>query len=412
MWPQLLYRLKRPWHFFKTGLAGGLRAEIKHGFPARRLKIIGITGTDGKTTTATLVYHILQHANIEAGLVSTVGAYLGRKQLDTGFHVTSPNPGDLQRLLRDMLNQGITYVVLEVTSHGLYQHRLWGVEPIMAGVTNVDQEHLDYHLTYRQYLQAKALLLKNSQLAILNADDQSFQQLKQLVKRRPMISYSLSDNLAPELNQAISQRFPERFNRSNARLAASIADQLGIAPTKVAQAIESFAGVPGRMENVPTKRQLRVVVDFAHTPQGLAASLTSLREQLKNQRQPGRLIAVYGSAGLRDRRKRPAMGKIGAELADLVVLTAEDPRTENTWSIIRQMKEGVRHHHRKLVSIADRRRAIEYAINELAKPGDLVAILGKGHEQSMCYGTTELPWDDRQVAQTALERKEAHDSAF
>lgn len=403
MLANIIYHLKRPFHFVKTGLLGGLVAEIRNGFPAQKLHIIAVTGTDGKTTTSTMLYHILKKAGKKVALLSTVAAYIGDEEIDTGFHVTSPDPKSLHRFLKRLVDEGYEYVVLEVTSHGIYQYRIWGVIPLIAGITNVANEHLDYHVTYQQYLEAKAELLTTASFSVINDDDQSASQLKKILRaaQTPFSTYSREDAISPTTKKAITTRFPELFNQSNARLALAISQKLQIPEKVFREAITTFPGVPGRMEVVQAK-PFKVVVDFAHTPQGLSAALTALRSQLKKQSKKGKLIAVFGAAGLRDRSKRPAMGKIGVELADFVVLTAEDPRTENVWSIIRQMKEQLTTGHDKIASIADRGEAISFALNKLAKPGDIVGIFGKGHEKSMCFGTTEHPWDDRQAARELL----------
>jgi UDP-N-acetylmuramoyl-L-alanyl-D-glutamate--2,6-diaminopimelate ligase len=406
MLANLLYHIKRPYHFLKTGLLRGLPAEIKYGFPAQKLHIITITGTDGKTTTSTMLYHILKKAGKKVALLSTVAAYIGDEAIDTGFHVTSPDPRSLHHFLKRLVDEGYEYVVLEVTSHGIYQYRIWGITPLIAGITNVANEHLDYHVNYQQYLETKAELLTKASFAFINDDDQSAFQLKKIVRaaQSPFTTYSKDDKLHHSVKKAITDRFPEKYNQSNARLAYAISEKLQV-PSKVfKEAISSFTGVPGRMEVVQSK-PFAVVVDFAHTPQALEAALTALRTKLNAQKKKGRLIAVFGSAGLRDRNKRPAMGKIGVELADFVVLTAEDPRTENVWSIIRQMKEQLTTGHDKISTIVDRGEAITFALTKLAQPGDIVGIFGKGHEQSMCFGTTEYPWDDRQAVRDILGKK-------
>ncbi|PIR61500.1 MAG: hypothetical protein COU66_03460, partial [Candidatus Pacebacteria bacterium CG10_big_fil_rev_8_21_14_0_10_44_11] len=195
--------------------------------------------------------------------------------------------------------------------------------------------------------------------------------------------------------------FPENYNQMNARLAVQLAQEQGVADQVIAKAIKSFPQIPGRMEAVASK-PVRIIVDFAHTPNALRLALTALRKKIPKQTN---LIAVFGCAGLRDQGKRPLMGKIGSELADLAVLTAEDPRTENIWSILLQMKDGIVSSHRKVLSIPDRKAAITFAINKLAKKGDTVAIFGKGHEQSMCYGTTETAWSDVSVVKELLAVK-------
>lgn len=401
----LIYRLKRPYHFIKTGLMRGLRAERQFGFPAKKLTILTITGTDGKTTSSTLLYHVLKKAGKRVALLTTVAAYIDDETIDTGFHVTSPDPAALHALLAKMVNKGITHVVLEVTSHGIYQYRIWGITPTIAGITNINHEHLDYHITYRNYLEAKAELLIKAGTAIINDDDQSAPMLKRYLRSmgKRFSTYSESDHLYYKVKQAIKKHFPEMYNQMNARLVYNIAHRLGVSNNDFISAVASFPGIPGRMEIITTK-PFTVIVDFAHTPQALEAALKAIRPQVPKH---GRLIAVYGCAGLRDTAKRPIMGRIGTELADLVVFTAEDPRTEDIWSIIRQMKEQLTAHHDKVISIAHRGEAITYTLSKLAKKNDIVVILGKGHEQSMCYGTTEYPWDDREAVRSFFSKNKA-----
>lgn len=402
MWlKQILYRIKRLYHFFKTGLFNGLVAEFKYGFPSKKLHVLAITGTDGKTTSSTMLYHVLKTVGKKVALISTVAAYIGDERIDTGFHVTTPTPAQLQKLMRRLVKEGYEYLVLETTSQGVYQFRTWGIFPLIAGVTNVAQDHFDYHLNYQNYLSAKALILRDSEKIILNKDDASYQPLKDIlrVSESRILSYSVEHQNDPVIMKAIKNRFPENYNISNALLVVKFAKNLEVSDQDIIAGIESFTGIPGRMEEIKNNKGIRAIVDFAHTPQGLENALTALRAQTKR---PGRLIAVYGCAGLRDALKRPMMGKIGTDIADFCVFTAEDPRTESVWSIIRQMKEQLTSNHDKIISIADRFDAIEFALTKLAKQGDTVVVLGKGHEQSMCYGNVEHPWDDREAVRKVL----------
>jgi UDP-N-acetylmuramoyl-L-alanyl-D-glutamate--2,6-diaminopimelate ligase len=407
MLQELIYRLKYPYHFLKTGLRRGLLARIKYRFPERKLKVIAISGTDGKTSSSTLLYHILNQAGVKIALISTVGAYINGQEFDTGFHVTSPLPDELYKLMRQMVDQNVEYLILEYTSQGAYQSRLFGIEPTIAGITNIDQDHFDYHLNYQNYLEAKASVLQKAQTVVLNADDQSYYRLKKLLpsRRYRVLEYSSENKLASVIERAINTRFLEAFNQNNARLVSTIATALEVSDKDIAAGISSFEGVKGRMQFIPNDKKLQVVVDFAHTPQGLRSALTALRVIMKKRDIKGRLIAVYGCAGLRDAIKRPMMGQIGVELADLVVFTAEDPRTEDIWSIIRQMKEALTEGHNKVVSVPDRQAAIDFAIQQLAQPGDLIAVLGKGPEKSMCYGTVETPWSDEEALIKALAKR-------
>ncbi len=399
---QLIYRLKRVYHLLKTGLLRGFPAQIKYSFPANKLKIITITGTDGKTTSSTLLYHVLKTAGKKVALLTTVAAYIGDQEIDTGFHVTSPDPRQVQKFLSEMVDQGIEYLILEVTSHGAYQYRTWGIKPMLAGVTNITHEHLDYHLTYENYVEAKAMLLKKTPTVIYNNDDQSAVFIRKELRdsKTKLYPYSSSDRIYNKVIAAIKTRFPEDYNQMNARLVYALAKKLDIENQDFIKAIKTFPGVPGRMQEIKNNKGFRIFVDFAHTPNALREALTALRKILKTKKR-GKLISVYGSAGLRDYTKRPMMGQAGVDLADIVILTAEDPRTENIWSIIRQMKEQLTTGHNKIISIADRKRAIRYAL-DTAQKGDIVGIFGKGHEKSMCYGTTEMPWSDVDVVKELL----------
>lgn len=391
------------WHLVKTGWLKGLPAEYRYGHPAQQLKLYGITGTDGKTTSSTLLYHVLKTAGHKVALISTVAAYIGDEAIETGFHVTSPDPAALQKLLRRCVDAGIEEVVLEVTSHGLYQYRVWGVPFTLAGITNVTREHLDYFETWEKLIEVKAQLLQRAQLAVLNQDDRAYPQLKLLVDHTQTRAVTYRQTLPPgKIGQATKQRFPQTYNQWNTNLVWTMAQEIGVSEADFQRAIQSFPGIPGRMERIANDRNLQVIVDFAHTPNALEQALGALRTGTT-----GRLIAVYGCAGLRDRSKRPVMGEIGSRLADLAIFTAEDPRTEDLQVILRQMKEGVQaENYRKVASVADRREAIALAIAQ-AKPGDTIGIFGKGHEKSMCFGTTEKPWSDQEVAQELLAAKES-----
>lgn len=405
-------------------------AAAFYRFPARRMTVIGVTGTDGKTTTANLIYKILLAAGLRAGIISTVNAVIGDEVLDTGFHVTTPEAPEVQRYLARMLAAGLTHVVLEATSHGLVQHRVSACEFDIAVVTNVTHEHLDYHGTYERYLEAKARLFTglsdteakpfgNPRMAVLNKDDQSYAYLNRVTTGLSW-SYSLtkgSDLWAEDIHydasglhfMATSERirFPVssslvgKHNVSNilAALGATWAG-LGI-PVEVAQqGILSLQAIPGRMEWIDMGQSFIAIVDFAHTPNALQRALEAARSLTDK-----RVIAVFGSAGLRDREKRRMMPQISAKLADISVLTAEDPRTESLDDILEEMAQAARQagavEGKNLWRVADRGEAIRLAVR-MAQPGDVVIACGKGHEQSMCFGTREYAWDDRVAMRACL----------
>lgn len=368
-------------------------ANIWYGFPARKVKVIAITGTDGKTTTSTLVYAMLKAAGKKVALISTVAAFIGSDEIDTGFHVTTPSSFALQRLLKKISKHNMEYVVLETTSHGIDQNRVWGITPYIAAITNVTHEHLDYHKTFEKYVETKSRLLRLATHAILNEDAaESYTLLADLLKDHGYVSTTAAELSAP-VKKATEKRFgAQQYNFENVAIAVKILSLLEISEKPIIKAITEFAGVPGRMQQVSTAHGVRWIVDFAHTPAALEQALKAVQADVKKD---GRVIVIFGCAGLRDHTKRPLMGEIAGELADLVILTAEDPRTEDVWAIIAQIKSGVKPAHvAKIISVPDRGQAIEFASTKLARPGDTILVTGKGHEKSMCYGDVEYPWND------------------
>jgi len=392
-------------------LCWAVLANIYWRFPSKKLTIIGVTGTDGKTTTVHLIHHILKTPGEKVDLISTVSA--------PGLHTTTPNPWVLQKLLGQMVGRGVKYVVLEATSHGLDQHRLWGVRFYIGVVTNITHEHLDYHKTYENYMRAKAKLFKGVRIAVLNRDDNSFRYLnvKCQMSNVKCITYGIKNeaDFTPK-SFPFKTLLPGEYNQYNCLAAIAATSALGISPEIIRQGVASFKGVIGRVEEIDEGQDFKVIVDFAHTPNGLENVLITL-QGLKTKSQ--RLIVVFGCAGLRDVAKRPMMGEISAQLADITVLTAEDPRTEDVNEIINQIAEGCLKGGAKegnlsnwsdwsnlkekvFLRIPDRREAIRFAIQKLAKKGDIVVICGKGHERSMCYGKTEYSWNDQQESREAL----------
>ncbi len=408
-------------------------AAAFYSFPARKLTMIGVTGTDGKTTTTNMIYQILLAAGIRAGMVSTINAVIGDRELDTGFHVTTPDAPDVQRYLAQMVSAGLTHVVLEVTSHGLAQYRVDACEFDAAVVTNITHEHLDYHGSYEAYRSAKARLFinlsttlpklqGNLQSAVLNRDDASYDYLSQVSTGTP-ISYGFHPeaDIRPEQIEHLvdgirfqvagkGQQFPINchligdFNISNCLAAvATTVFCLGLSKEHAQAGIDAVQTVPGRMEKIRLGQDFTAMIDFAHTPNALLNALKTVRQITH-----GRVIAVFGSAGLRDRQKRRMMAETSVELADLTILTAEDPRTELLEDILDEMAAGAELkggiEGQNYWRIPDRGEAIRYAISE-ARPGDVVIACGKGHEQSMCFGETEYPWDDRVAMRAALSER-------
>ncbi len=433
-----------------------LCAAALYDFPSRDLAVVGITGTDGKTTTCTLLEAILNAATVgpaaaqgRVGVITTVGARIRGAEIDTGFHVTTPDAPDVQRFLAQMRDAGCTYAVVESTSHGLNQGRVAAVDFDVAGVTNITHEHLDEHGTREAYVAAKALLFRAlfatppkpnlPRCAVLNADDEGSYaalqtalaeeaaQHEQVVTVR---SYGVRATAAAvgALDVAATDLLyePDRtrfylhwwggsfpietgligeFNVSNVLCAATIALALKLDPAIIQTGIANFAGVLGRMERIDGGQPFLAVVDFAHSPVSLERALLTLRKLVgeDGEGKGGRLIAVFGSAGLRDRAKRRLMGQVSGRLADFTVITAEDPRTEDLGLINAEIAAGVAESAppTAFTIIDDRTAAIQYAVN-LARPGDVVAAFGKGHERSMCFGEIEYPWSDQAAMRSAL----------
>lgn len=385
--------LKGIYHFLIA-----VASAIYFRFPGRQMTVIGVTGTDGKTTTTTLIYEILKAAGYHVSVITSVHAVIAGKSYDTGFHVTTPNAFWVQKYLREAVDHGDTHMILEVTSHALSQSRVFGV-PFSVGVlTNVTHEHLDWHKTYANYLKTKMKLLRASKTAVVNRDEQElYARISPKLRSKILVTYAIhrQATVTPKTNPFRSP-MPGEFNRYNCLAAIATATTLGIPQAVIARSIRNFAGVPGRMEVVATK-PFRVIVDFAHTPNAIANALRTVRQMTK-----GKLIHVFGSAGLRDTTKRPYMGKASGTYADTIILTEEDYRTENVETIMDEIASGIPV-YKDVHRFADRKEAIHYAMS-LAKNGDTVMITGKGHEKSLCRGTHEYPWSDQETVRKVLKK--------
>jgi len=414
------------------------------------VKVIGVTGTKGKTTTAMMIYHILRESKKNVGVVTTVSAEFCGVSIDTGFHTTTPTAQMLASILQKMINNKVEYIVLEITSHGLSMHRVEGVPVDIAVYTNITEEHLDYHKTWEDYANSKARMIemmRKGGVVVLNRDDKSFGFLEEKASKLGVrvVSYGfrfgtiLATDLfsgedfisATIIDRDTNINYPLRigiigeYNISNALAAILATKELGIPVADGVYALCSFKGVEGRME-VIQKNPFYAIVDFAHTPDSLEKALIAVKKLVKNK---GKIFAIFGCAGLRDPGKRAKMGKIAYKLADVIVVTAEDPRTEKLRDINDQIIEGMGKKivvykdvkptkeilNKELVKgvkvvvrfdkddISSRRAAINWAIKS-AKAGDVVIAFGKGHEKSLCFGTTEYPWSDIEEMKKALVR--------
>lgn len=408
----------------------GYLAAAFYGFPSRQLMVFGVTGTNGKTTTTHLLHSILKKASDgKAGFISTIGADFGEANADTGLHVTTPTAPEIQQYLAQMVEAGLTHVVLEMTSHGLEQGRLVGVDIDVAVITNITHEHLDFHGSFENYRDAKAIMFRMlsesfrkkgvPKLSILNADDPSYEYFTQ-IEADKVVSYSIyaeSDNRVTDIaygvsatdfqigNTKYSLRLVGEFNVYNALAAVSAAYAVGIGVPLIRRGLKAVKSVSGRMERIDKGQDFIALVDFAHTPDALKKAIQAARIMLNPE---NRLIIVFGSAGLRDIEKRYLMAEVAANYADMTVLTAEDPRTESLDMILQMMAEGCIEQGgiegETFIRVPDRGEAI-YRACQMAKAGDMVMACGKGHEQSMCFGTIEYPWDDRKAMRAALRGK-------
>jgi len=393
-------------------------ADAWYGRPSEKLEVIGITGTDGKTTSSFLAVELLRAGGRRPGLVGTVALDIGDERSANDDRNTTPESLELQEFLARMVDAGNDSVVMEATSHGLALERTRNCRFDVGVTTSVTSEHLEFHGSMDAYRAAKARLVEEAPLAILNTDDAAFAYFRERARDR-VLTYGIdadADLRATELvadaegshftldakdwHGDVRLPMPGRFNVSNALAALAIAHVEGVAWEVAVEALARTPGVPGRMERVALGQPFAVVVDYAHTADSLAKVLRMLRPVTR-----GRLIAVFGSAGERDPTKRPAMGRVSAELADLTVVTDEDPRLEDPRAINEAIAEGARaagaQDGESLLVIDDRREAIGRTIG-LARDGDVILLAGKGHETSIFYGPDKLPWDDRVVAREAL----------
>ncbi len=393
-------------------------ADLWYGEPSRTLATVGVTGTNGKTTVTALCAQVLGAAGARPGLLGTVNVQVGDKLADNLSRATTPEALELQELLARMVAAGNESAVIETSSHGLAQGRVRNCRYRAGIVTNLTHEHLEFHGTFEAYRDAKALLVREAPLAVLNRDDPSWEVFRDAARDR-IISYgrhadadvrvvaaetradgsSLSVE-SPGWSGALHVPLPGAFNVENALAAFGFAVGWGIDAEVAAAAIGRARGVAGRMQRVDAGQPFTVIVDYAHSPDALEKILRTLRPIT-----PGRLIAVFGSAGERDLLKRPAMGRIAAALADVVVVTDEDPRGEDSDEINGQIADGARDAGARdgtdLWVINDRRSAVAHAVR-VARAGDTILLAGKGHEHNIFHADGPVWWDEAEVARQEL----------
>jgi UDP-N-acetylmuramoyl-L-alanyl-D-glutamate--2,6-diaminopimelate ligase len=419
------------------------RAALNHlaaafyGYPARKLGVIGVTGTKGKTTTSFLISQMLEVGNYSTGLIGTVDFKVGKRRWANATRQTTPEAPQVQELLSEMVAEKVEFAVIESSSHGLALRKLLDCAYDVAILTNLTHEHLEFHGTFEQYRQDKGLLfeylseeapkpfLKFPKTAIINEDDPQAAYFKEvaLQKAIAVLTFAIerpADVMAHSIESdarrlhyiartplgevALNLHLPGRFNVYNSLAALCTGLVLGLSLDEIKRGLESVTGVPGRMETiiVSEDQPFSVIVDYAHNPDSLEQVLKVLRPLT-----PGKLVALFGSAGERDVAKRPMQGEVAARLADFAIFTNEDPRLEDENTIIDEIAAGAERlgwrDGYEFLKIADRRAAIEAAFAQ-AKPGDTILLAGKGHEQCIIMGNTKMPWDDREEARIALSR--------
>lgn len=386
-----------------------LAAAQFYSNPSESFKLVGITGTNGKTTVTYLVKSILEYANLKVGLIGTNQNMIGDEIIETSR--TTPDSIELQSIFARMRDKNVDVCVMEVSSHALELERVHGCTYSVGAFTNLTQDHLDFHGTMDNYANAKFKLMEISEKAVINSDDSYG---REMVKKCPCecLSYSVKDveaKLCAEniLMHSDSVRFdvgnisyrlmiPGEFSVYNALCAIGIAKALGIDETIIAQGLEKATGVKGRAEVVPTGRDYTVIIDYAHTPDGIENILNAVRGFAK-----GRVIIVFGCGGDRDNTKRPIMGRIAGEMADFCVVTSDNPRTEDPMKIISMIEDGVKQSGGEYVVIESRRDAIKYALDN-AKKDDCIILAGKGHETYQILNSGTIHFDEREVVREIL----------
>lgn len=420
------------WHLPKSLFFAAL-----NGFPSHHLILIGVTGTDGKTTTATLIHQALLTSGHNAALISTLGAMIGDKTYTTGLHTTSPSPAIFQKMLKHMVRSGVTHAVIEVTAHALDQYRFFPARFHIGVLTNISHEHLDDFIDLPTYVKAKARLFNRSQTAILNRDDKSFPAIKALLTVKPL-TYAInhpanfratnvslsSQTLKLKINDhGFITDSPYRYQAYNILAAYAVCCQLKIKTKYFAAAINPFPAIKGRRETVENDLGIRTIIDFAHTPAALEATLTSLKQST-----PGNLIVIFGATGGRDQSKRPLMGRVVSQNANIALITADDTRQENITDINRQIISGIDPTQSQAVdpsalisakdfksladsakktftylNVSNRQDAFNLAL-KLAQKGDTIIACGKGHETTILHGKTEYPWSESEAFRTAFKQ--------
>ena len=427
----MLYKLKQilrkiiPYNFILfTHKMRAVLAVIIYGSPGRKIRVIGVAGTKGKTTTTNLIAKVLEAGGYKVAMLSTANFQIGDKKWLNDVKLTTTSPFYFQKFLKRAVKEKCNYIIVEISSHGLVQYRHWGVSYKTVVLTNMMSDHLDYHKTYENYKNShNALFTKNLENIIINYDDEdlrsflNFKGMKKyvfslkgykevndakLIRAEDMILKEEETEFNIKTNKgqlAIKLPLIGEFNIYNSLAAMAVGLAENIKPVAIKNALESIKNIPGRLEKINEGQNFDIIVDYAHSPDSLKKVYEVIKPYVKN-----RLIAVLGGTGDRDKTYRDRAGAIADKFADIVIITNEDPYSEDPEDIIDQVLSGIKNKelNKNLFRISDRREAIKKAI-EIAESGDLVIITGKGAEQFMICGEKKIPWDDREVVKEAIK---------
>lgn len=396
--------------------------SARYGWPARGLRVIAVTGTNGKTTTANYINEILKQAGYKTAMFTTAVIEVAGESKINDLNATVASVSRMQQFLNEARRSKVDFVILEVTSHSLHQHKLDGVPIEAAVMTNLTQDHLDYHKTMEKYAAAKGLLFaRNPRYIVLNRDDDWFDYFDKYLAEEQKITYGKSEDADVRISDIrlykkgseailafdhqeksqLATYLPGEYNVFNMAAAASICYVLGVSMSDIKNGIASLEGIPGRFERATKDEKYEVIVDYAHTPDALEKLLEATRNITKK-----RIILVFGACGDRDTLKRPIMGKIAAKLADEIILTDEESYNEDPDKIRRDIYAGIEESKatNKTTEIADRREAIRHALN-IAKKDDVILITGMGHEQFRIINGEKLPWNDTNIVREIISEK-------
>jgi len=381
--------------------------SLINGFPSKKLTIIGITGTDGKTTTTNLICQIFKNAGLPTDCISTINSH--------GAHTTSPPSKFIQKEFKKMVKNGTKYAVCEITSHALDQYRFFGTKFEISAITNISHEHLDYHQNFENYINTKRKIFDISKIAILNKDDISYSKIISHLKNKKYITISIKKKSNYQAKNIKIQKNTMSFTVGktkfitdsnyfhqiyNILIAFAVCKNFNIDEKIFLNTIKKFPNIAGRMEKFPNKLGINMLIDFAHTPNALESILSSLKNKTEKK-----LIIIFGATGGRDKSKRPLMGEIASKYADIAIITSDDTRNESIDDINQQIISGIiPSNNFSYFNIPNRQDAFNKAL-QIAKKGDTVIACGKGHENTILHGSTEYPWSEADAFRTALRQR-------